>query len=345
MYRSVSTLFVLTFIALFAGRSANAAESQDAKFPLRATLLGVNKIADDAPHSAFTDLIDWQGQLICAFRQGRGHVSTDGRIAVLASADGDVWERRATLTLTDFDLRDASLSVTPDGRLMLLGGASPRREDHQSAPTGSFVSFSNDGHEWSEPHIVVKPGRWLWRVTWEQGKAYGISYAAPQDQPTASLVTSADGLKYETLVPKLEIAGYPTEAVIRFDAEGQAYCLQRRDGAPAVNSAYLGVSRPPYTDWQWSDLHEFFGGPNLLQLPSGEWIAAGRLVRDGKPATAVAWLDVANKKLVPLLTLPSGGDTSYPGLVYRDGTLWVSYYSSHEEKTSIYLAKVELKSE
>ena len=44
------------------------------------------------------------------------------------------------------------------------------------------------------------------------------------------------------------------------------------------------------------------------------------------------------------LKLPSGGDTSYAGLVWHDGLLWVSYYSSHEGKTSIYLAKVRLPS-
>ena len=44
----------------------------------------------------------------------------------------------------------------------------------------------------------------------------------------------------------------------------------------------------------------------------------------------------------PALTLPSGGDTSYAGLVWHDGLLWVSYYSSHEGKSSIYLARVKL---
>jgi len=41
------------------------------------------------------------------------------------------------------------------------------------------------------------------------------------------------------------------------------------------------------------------------------------------------------------LKLPSGGDTSYAGLVWHEGLLWISYYSSHEGKTSIYLAKVK----
>jgi len=43
--------------------------------------------------------------------------------------------------------------------------------------------------------------------------------------------------------------------------------------------------------------------------------------------------------LTEFLILPSGGDTSYPGLVWHEDQLWVSYYSSHEEKTAIYLAR------
>ncbi len=45
----------------------------------------------------------------------------------------------------------------------------------------------------------------------------------------------------------------------------------------------------------------------------------------------------------PVLTLPSGGDTSYPGLVWHQNLLWMLYYSSHEGKTSMYLAKIRLR--
>ncbi|WP_428305360.1 sialidase family protein [Lacipirellula sp.] len=341
LYQRLPFAFALVALLLPAPRLLAVDSAADSS-PLRAELINVQKLADDAPHSAFTDLIYWQNQFICAFRQGRSHVSTDGRIAVLTSLDGEKWSRMATLTLPDLDLRDASLSVTPDGRLMLLGGVSPRKEDHASAPTGSFVAFSDNGREWTKPEVVVEPGRWLWRVTWRDGKAYGVSYAAPKEHPMASLLVSDDGVKFTPLVAKLFGEGYPTEAVIRFAGDGTAYCLQRRDGKPAVNSAYLGVSQAPYEQWKWTDLHEFFGGPNLLQLPTGEWIAAGRIIREGKPTTDIALLDVEQGKLIPLLSLPSGGDTSYPGLVYRDGVLWVSYYSSHEGKTSIYLAQVRL---
>jgi hypothetical protein len=45
----------------------------------------------------------------------------------------------------------------------------------------------------------------------------------------------------------------------------------------------------------------------------------------------------------PALTLPSGGDTSYPGMLWHDGLLWLSYYASHEGKTAIYLARVKVR--
>ena len=44
-----------------------------------------------------------------------------------------------------------------------------------------------------------------------------------------------------------------------------------------------------------------------------------------------------------MVVLPSGGDCSYPGLaVGPDGQLFVSYYSSHVGKTSIYFARLKM---
>ncbi len=79
----------------------------------------------------------------------------------------------------------------------------------------------------------------------------------------------------------------------------------------------------------------------MLRLPDGRIVAAGRL-HDPKTHTALCWLDPEAGTLTEFLALPSGGDTSYPGLVFTKGVLWVSYYASHEGKTSIYLAKVRL---
>ncbi len=305
----------------------------------------VKKIWDQAPHNAFTDLTRWKDQFYCAFREGRGHVSTDGRIRVLSSKDADAWSSAGLIELAGYDLRDAHLSVTPDNRLMLLGGAAPREKDGRSAPTGSFVAFSTNGTDWAKPQIVLAPGRWLWCVTWHEGKAYGVSYATPKDAPWLELLVSDDGLTYRPLVTKLYGVGYPTEVTLRFDQSGTCYALVRRDKqGDQPYSAVLGVSRGDYTQWQWFDLgSEFngFGGPNFIQLPTGQWLAAGRMHQDGAH-TALCYLDVTAHTMTRLLKLPSSGDTSYPGLLWHNDLLYMSYYSSHEGKTSIYLAKVKV---
>lgn len=312
---------------------------------LTAEIVEVTKIWDKAPHNAFTDLIRWNGRFYCVFREGRGHVSTDGKIRVLGSEDADVWEPTALVAMEGRDLRDPHVSIAPDNRLMLVGGIAERKKDGQSAPTAAFVSFSNDGRNWTAPRVVTKPGRWLWRVTWHKGKAYGVSYGAGEDGPYIDLRVSPDGVNYHKHVEKLFAKGRPTEVTLRFGNDDTCYALVRRDRLQnAPRSTVLGVSKPGYAEWQWHDLGEefnSFGGPNFIQIPSGRWIAAGRMF-DGGVHTALTCLDVKAGKMVKLARLPGGGDTSYAGLVWHDETLYISYYSSHEGKTSIYLAKVKI---
>lgn len=327
-------LLVASLVALVASSTIGA--------PPNAIVVSTTRIWDAAPHNAFTDLVRWQDAFWCAFREGRGHVSTDGKIRVLRSADGEKWESAALIELAGFDLRDAALSVMPDGRLMLIGGAAPRKQDNESAPTGSFVAFSEDGRDWTTPHIAVEPGSWLWRVAWHDDRAYGIAYGKPEADSKVALLASDDGISFAELPANLLNEGYPTEAALRFADDGSLLVLQRRDGNADVNSAFLGRSRPPYKEWTWTDLGHYVGGPALLQLPDGEWIAAGRRLTPEGPRTVLWHLDVDKAKLSSLAELPSGGDCSYPGLVWHDGHLWMSYYSSHEGKSNIYLAKIRL---
>jgi hypothetical protein len=331
-------------LVLFVGIFVLPGERVEAATPT-AKLLSVKKIWDQAPHNAFTDLIYWKDRFLCAFREGRAHVATDGKIRVLSSTDGEKWLSAAQLKLDGIDLRDACLSVMPDNRLMLCGGAAPRKTDKELSPTGTFVAYSKDGEHWTQPQIIIEPGRWMWRVVWHGGKAYGISYGSARpisNTVFTSLLVSEDARKFHELAPKLTDDGMPTEAALRFADDDTLYCLQRRDGKPLRKSALFGSSRPPYKEWEWTDLGIHVGGPNFIQLPSGRWVAAGRFFDGKAPKTKLAWLDVKKKTIEPILTLPSGGDTSYPGLVWHDNLLWMSYYSSHEGKTSIYLAKVKV---
>jgi len=306
--------------------------------PVEPALLEARRIWDEAPHNAFTDLVRFQDRWYCVFREGKEHVSPDGSLRVIVSEDGERWESAALISSDLGDLRDAKIVVAPDDRLMLSGAVAvgiPSAVKHWS-----LVWFSEDGTNWSDAVKVGDPSVWLWRVTWHKGVAYGIGYSTTA-QKFIRLYKSDDGKTFDVLVKDLGVEGYPNETSILFLEDDTALCLLRRDPLRSSSTAQLGRSKPPYTEWTWTDLGVRIGGPHMIQLPDGRIVAATRLY-DESTRTALSWLDPDAGTLEEFLMLPSGGDTSYPGLVYYEGVLWISYYSSHEGKTAIYLAKVRL---
>jgi hypothetical protein len=317
-------------------------------------LVKVSKIWDQGPHNAFTDLIRWRDRWYCTFREADAHVGGNGRLRVLSSADGERWESVALIAEDGIDLRDPKVSITPDDRLMIVAGGSVY-QGTTLIGRQPRVLFSSDGREWTTPQKVLSEGEWLWRVTWRSGKAYGVSYNAsarqePQAQAASKtgmvrpgpadwklkLFESADGVAYN-LVTHLDVPGHPNETTLRFVSNDDMIALVRREGGNTFG--WIGTSPPPYTRWQWREISHRLGGPNFLLLPDGSLWAAGRSYPGGaKTVLARMSLD----RYEPVLTLPSGGDTSYPGLVWDEGQLWMSYYSSHEGKSAIYLARIRV---
>ncbi len=301
---------------------------------MQAQLKDVRKIWDRAPHNAMTDLLRFRDRWICVFREGEGHVSPDGCIRVLHSADGVAWESAALIAIPGLDLRDPKITVTPAGSLMLHAAGEYYPPDpwrHQS-----FAWFSPDGTDWRTAVRIGDPNYWLWRITWNRNVAYTIGYRTV-DPPGTRLYASTDGIGYDPLVDALFQEEFPNEASIAFDADDTALCLLRRDAGTAT--ALLGRALPPYRAWEWKSLGVRIGGPNMCVLPDGRIVAAVR--RYGKePWTSLNWLDPEQCTLNEFLALPSGGDTSYAGLCWRENMLWVSYYSSHEGHACIYLARI-----
>lgn len=320
-----------------------AAEAQQIR------LLDVRRIWDDAPHSAFTDLVSFKGKLFCTFREGDGHVhGADGRARVLVSEDGGrAWQSVAELSLDGFDLRDPKLSVTPDGRLMLtLGGSIYAGQVLEGRRP--LVSFSDpEGKHFSSPREatfdgkVGDEGNWLWRVTWEKGIGYGVVYQADGDEWPVHLVTTTNGIDYEHRAT-WSLEGRPNETTLRFEETGEMVALVRREAGNGLG--VVGRSRPPYTSWEWRQLPARLGGPNLLQLDADTWVVGTRRYPEaGRSGTAtiLAGLD-SSRGFEEWVELPSGGDTSYPGMVLDGDRLLVSYYSSHEGRSSIYFAELQV---
>jgi len=317
------------------------------KIPITSDKIVVEKIWDKAPHSAFTDLIRFNNAWYCTFREAPRHVSGPvGRAMLLKSADGKNWQSIDSFEMKGIDIRDPKLSVAPNNRLMVLMDVETYK-DGKVATRSPYISFSDkDGKTFSKPaKSVVDPSitsysDWVWRVTWHKGWGYAVVY-----QPSALYVLKTKDGSYFEKVSKLDIAieGYPNESTIRFDKEDKMYVIVRKDKEDQM--AMLAKSSPPYTAWTINKMNYRLGGPNFLFLNDKTLCIGARLYEmvDGKlkPSTAIFLSDL-DGKIYKTIKLPSGGDTSYPGMVVYEGQLWFSYYSSHEGKTSIYLAKVPL---
>lgn len=316
--------------------------------PMKAELLSVEKIWDRGNHNAFPDLIRFQNLWYCCFREAAAHVGGNGQIRVLASYDAKTWSPVALIGQDGVDLRDPKFCPTKEDRLVIVAGGSVY-EGTTLTGRRPRVMTSTDGKNWSPPDKVLAEGDWLWRTLLhpEEKKYYGTVYnthpttGGPKEEPEWSLklYTSLDSKAWSLNAP-LELKGRPNETTIRVLKNGTMMALVRRE-APGANRGVIGTATAPYRTWSWKELTVPLGGPNFIELPDGRLVAGSRGF--GKtPGAHMVLFQMTADSLTPILELPSGGDCSYPGLVYFEGVLYVSYYSSHEGKTCIYMAKVKV---
>jgi hypothetical protein len=320
---------------------AQALSKEEADFPYP-----VAKIYDTKEYSAFTDLIRFGDAFYCSFRVGNNHAGgEDGKVRIIRSQNGDHWETVALLDKPGLDLRDPKLSITPDGRIMVIIGGSVY-DGKTRLDMRPQVSFSDhSGSSFSSPievHIKPESGRknsWIWRVTWNEGTGYGTRVQIKsQNSWSVYIDKTTDGSHFEE-VSQLDVDGLPNESTIRFDDKGKMYVMVRREGGDKMG--ILAKSKPPYTNWIYEKLDFQLGGPNFLFLDKKRLVMGTRKYKnERKTQILITDLDGNVKKT---FVLPSGGDTSYPGMLIFNDQLWVSYYSSHEEGSNIYLTKIPLK--
>ncbi len=316
----------------------------------QAKIISVDRIWDRAGHNAFTDLVSFNKTFYCVFREGGSHTPKNGEnamingsIRIIASKDGENWISVAHIFEKDIDLRDPKLTITPDNRLMILMGGSVYDGKVLKSSRGRACFYNPETKNLSIIHKInidnkISTGSdWLWNVTWHNETAYGVVYQGVKNQLnnySTHLVKSADGINFE-YISSLELTTSPNEADVKFLGDNKMVIIIRgKQGA-------IGASAAPYKNWEWNTLPVALGGPELIVLKNGKLICATREYNKGNAnRTILAEVTLAGdfKKLV---TLPSGGDTSYAGMIIKDGILYISYYSSHEGQTTIYNANSE----
>ena len=124
-------------------------------------------------------------------------------------------------------------------------------------------------------------------------------------------------MKYD-LVTHLDVPGHPNETTLRFLPDGEMIALVRREGR---QQARLDRPQPAAVQRMDMERDEAPGRRAELHSPARR-LALGRRPQlpPGGAKTVVAKM-TADGDYEPVLTFPSGGDTSYPGLVWHDGLL------------------------
>lgn len=297
------------------------------------------KIWDKGRHNAFTDIIYHKKYYYIVFREASCcHFSHDGSIRVIRSKDTKEWESIAQLSDPVADMRDPKLNITPLNNLTISATARKYKSVEDKYAHRTYIWSSENGTDWTEPEPISDSGYWFWRFRWnyELNKAFGFSYKT--GDRFLNLHTSPDWKSFSVSTHNILSAGRPTEADLVFVNDSLAISLVRRE---KESNSMMGFSKKPFLDWTWDELDVNIASPNMILLPDQRLAVSGRIY-EPKSRTAIYLIDPVNKKLTEALKLPSGGDNGYPGMLLKDDELVISYYSSHEEQTVIYLARVKL---
>ncbi|CAG9298392.1 exo-alpha-sialidase [Celerinatantimonas diazotrophica] len=296
------------------------------------TLKQLDCIAKDpALHLAFTDLVYFAGRLWLAYRSASSHHRQDGVIIVMVQTQ-DGWCENAVIRAAG-DLRDPKFSVSVGGALLLNCARVEGKQLYS-------VLYQFEQNHWQQVALLAEPDQWLWRLQGCTERSYGFAYQHPntlkfyQIQQDFSSQLLLDNPLNENQI----VDGYPNETGLCLSPQQRMYCLLRRDGKDP--RAMLGQSEPPYLHWQWQILDTRIGGPVLTYYrPDQPLLAVVRLFEPFR--TSICRIDIERGEIIEVLALPSAGDTSYAGLAWLDGSqLRVSYYSSHEGPSAIYLAQL-----
>jgi hypothetical protein len=306
-------------------------------------------VVRDGHHNGFTDLCCWQGAYWVSYRKGAGHVSADACAALSVSADRARFREVAQLKVPG-DNRDPKLFVISDTRLAMFfptwveafrkPGVFERRGLQQ------YVAFSSDGFNWAPPVPILRPNRWLWRVSRWNGRFYGASYGLPEGgswdrrEIVKEFLVSDDFVRWDVVsrigTPDLALG----ESDQHIHADGEVWMVSR--SPKGAGHSWFASARPPYTQWELTDLGTLIHAPAIVEHEGALYVAGRRSAKlegdttfpYGEYSLGVWRLD--RGRVTPVMRVPASGDCSYPGLIRDpDGRICMSYYSQHAYMTGV----------
>jgi hypothetical protein len=297
----------------------------------------VRKVFGDGNHNAFTALTRFKGDLWLAFRTAKAHTAPDGDIVVLRSRDdGTTWTESRRVNLARDDRDPQFLVLGP--RLILYD-----QTINDSALT-CYAIHTEDGERWSDPKAVYEPAFVMWKPVLHNGKVYCAVYtkgdAASGKGREARFIVSEDGLAWKT-VSTISGGTSESEFTLFFGPGDHATVfLRQKRGSPP---AQIFEANPPYAEWKSRTANvSHFAGHSIHTFLGVTYFFTRTMDATTRKAGLMIYT-YADGKMEPYCRLPAGGDCAYAEAVEVGGTMLVSYYSSHEDATNVYLAEVPLK--
>ncbi|MGK5682515.1 sialidase family protein [Actinoplanes sp. URMC 104] len=195
------------------------------------------------------------GRLLASYREGAGHVRSDGRISVVESTDGGVtWSQPWVAVDGRYDDRDPKMTVLADGTVLLSYFVIDWSTESLHTTHGTYVHRSTDGgRTWSDAvevgtAMVDEGGRLTPAVpTW------AASHGAAAELPGGDLLLPLYG--------RLPGQKWQRATVVRSTDGGRTW--------PAGGEVLLGEEEGVH-----------FQEPTLTVLPGGEVVALIRTTAD-----------------------------------------------------------------
>lgn len=284
------------------------------------------------------------GDLLCVFYNGTGHVCPDSKISMVRSTDqGKTWSKPVTIVDTPMDDRDPSIMQTRDGRILVNFFTRDSRTTGAAKESNKvLVAASEDGGKTFGTPKRIDSG-WSWAATSDEilqlkdGTLLCPIYGPMPGDKTwrAGVVFSRDGGRTWDKEPISTVA---YDGVVRYEEpalvqlkDGTVICALRTTNGDGF--IYESKSVDGGKTWSPTTRLGLVGqASNLLQHSSGVLLQAYRDRLNSGEVRGVAgvFCEVGKewdpKKQFSILNI--GGDCAYPSSVeLKDRSILTVYYA------------------
>ncbi len=296
----------------------------------------------DGKHNSNTDMTFWNGKFYLIHAASPFHFGTEVcRLVLRRSLDAKKWETIKEFRIKNEDIRDPKFAIINNKMILYV----LKNIGFDPEPYATVLNYSENGEDWKDGEELKEHEGWLfWRPKTYDGKIWYMP-AYWWDHGKSILLKSTDGIHWEHV--SLIYEGLKNdETAIEFLPDGRMICTARLEGSGNYfgddrGSTLISIANKPYTSWRQTKSYVTrLDGPVLFSY-NNKVYAVGRyqpkigfLTKQGsilsRKRTSIFLVE--EDKLIWLSDLPSAGDTSYGGIVIKDNSLYVCYYTNDVKK-------------